>query len=180
MRARVVGADRELCQSCQSCCAPAAFRLPFMGRGPVSSRRGPAGARRARFSYIVLYVQRSTRASSARTAQNTDSDRRWLNCGLRAQLMPGGGGCGGSLEWLLDEPGLEAPDCGFFICMKKATIIMNLRRRRRKGRRRAANSNGPAAAAEGGRQAAGVGRRRRSRRRARGGGRRGRRRTSSS
>ena len=50
--------------------------------------------------------------------------------------MPGGGGCGGSLEWLLDEPGLEAPDCGFFICMKKATIIMNLRRRRRMRRGR--------------------------------------------
>ena len=147
---------------------------------PFGAPRDEARAHQ-NFSYIVLYVQRSTRASSARTAQNTDSDRRWLNCGLRtAQLMPGGGGCGGSLEWLLDEPGLEAPDCGFFICMKKATIIMNLRRRRRKGRRRAANSNGPAAAAEGGRQAAGVGRRRRSRRRARGGGRRGRRRTSSS
>ena len=43
-----------------------------------------------------------------------------------AQLMPGGGGSGGSLEWLPDDPGFEAPDCGFFICMKKATIIMNL------------------------------------------------------
>ena len=40
--------------------------------------------------------------------------------------MPGGGGCGGSLEWLLDEPGLEAPDCGFFICMKKAKSVPSI------------------------------------------------------
>ena len=33
------------------------------------------------------------------------------------------------MEWLLDEPGLSAfDDVGFFILMKRATIIMNLRR----------------------------------------------------
>ena len=45
--------------------------------------------------------------------------------------MPGGGGCGGSLEWLLDEPGFESPvDCDglFFIPRKKAIIAMNLKR----------------------------------------------------
>jgi hypothetical protein len=41
--------------------------------------------------------------------------------------MAGGGGS--SPEWLLDEPGLSAVDgVGFFILIKRATIIMNLRR----------------------------------------------------
>ena len=41
--------------------------------------------------------------------------------------MAGGGGS--FPEWLLDEPGLSAfDDVGFFILMKRATIIMNLRR----------------------------------------------------
>ena len=65
------------------------------------------------------------------------------------------------MEWLLDEPGLEAPDCGFFICMKKATIIMNLRRRRGGGGVGGggghANGNGPAAAWEGGKASRGGG-----------------------
>lgn len=41
--------------------------------------------------------------------------------------MAGGGGS--FPEWLLDEPGLSAVDgVGFFILMKRATIIMNLRK----------------------------------------------------
>ena len=107
-----------------------------MGRGPVADPGRRAGIFRT--SYFMYSAPPEHLRLGRRKTRTLD--RRWLNCGLRAQLMPGGGGCGGSLEWLLDEPGLEAPDCGFFICMKKATIIMNLRGRRRKGRRRAATA----------------------------------------
>jgi hypothetical protein len=47
-----------------------------------------------------------------------------------------GAGPGGSLEWLLDEPGFSEEEEGFFILMKRASIIINLWQRRRGGRSR--------------------------------------------
>ena len=45
-----------------------------------------------------------------------------------------GAGPGGSLEWLLDEPGFSEEEEGFFILMKRASIIINLWQTWRGGR----------------------------------------------
>ena len=111
-----------------------------MGRGPVGSRRGPAGlgARVSRTSYFMYSAPpEHLRLGRRKTRTRIDVGYRWApdrsaDAGRRRLRRLVGG--------LLDEPGLEAPDCGFFICMKKATIIMNLRRRR-EGASEGANSN---------------------------------------
>ena len=84
--------------------------------------------------------------------ENTQTPTRWF-CLFRGPgrtyvldvYCRAGAGLGGSSpEWLLDEPGLDELT-GFFILMKRATIIMNLRSKRA-GRERCTIQRAPARA----------------------------------